>query len=295
MHVDQHSHKTRAALRDDNRGRLRPRRIRARLGAGAVVGLVIIVFAITTIITLAGKSGSTAAVDVASVSAGSSPAGSEPAGAVPAEAVPQGAVSTGAKPDPSAGPSETTTRASAGGTAGSRVVVHVLGGVTSPGLYTLPSGARVDDAIRAAGGTTGDADQSANNLARVLSDGEQIYVPAIGETPPTLDRAAGGRAAGDRAPGDRAPGDRAPNGGAPQGGSSSSASGSTANGVGEKVNINRADSEELQSLPRIGPVTASNIITYRRDNGDFASVDDLTLVSGIGPKTIEAVRERATV
>lgn len=290
MHVDQHSLRTRATLRDENRGRLRPRRIRVRLGAGAVVGLVIIVFAITTIITLAGKSGSTAAVDVASVSAGSVPAGAAPAGAGPAEAVPQGAVSTGPKSEPSAGPSETTTRTSAGGTAGSRVVVHVLGGVTSPGLYTLPSGSRVDDAIRAAGGTTGDADQSANNLARVLSDGEQIYVPAIGETPPTLDRAAGGRA-----PGDRASGDRAPDGGAPQGGSSSSASGSTANGVGEKVNINRADSEELQSLPRIGPVTANNIITYRRDNGDFASVDDLVLVSGIGPKTIEAVRERATV
>lgn len=134
--------------------------------------------------------------------------------------------------------------------------VHVLGAVESPGLYVLDLDARLVDAIAAAGGTTPDADLAAINLARVLTDGEQIVVPVVG-------------AAGTE-PGAAAPGD-------------------------DRVDLNTADQAALETLPRIGPALAERIIAWREENGRFQSVDDLLAVPGIGEKLLEGIRDGARV
>jgi len=130
------------------------------------------------------------------------------------------------------------------------IFVHVLGQVERPGLYELRTGDRVIDAIAAAGGFTDDADPGGVNLARILTDAEQLVVPAVGETPST-------------APGVAADG---------------------------RVDLNTADVAALDTLPRIGPAMAQRIIDWREQNGPISSVDDLLAVSGIGSKTVEALR-----
>lgn len=130
------------------------------------------------------------------------------------------------------------------------IFVHVLGQVARPGLYELREGDRVIDAIAAAGGTTPEADPAAVNLARLLSDGEQLAVPAVGETP-------------------------------------AAASGVASDG---RVDLNTADAATLATLPRIGPAMAQRIIDWREANGPITSVDELLAVSGIGAKTVEALR-----
>jgi competence protein ComEA len=133
--------------------------------------------------------------------------------------------------------------------AGSVVVVDVVGKVRRPGVYRLPAGARVDDALRAAGGALSGVDLSALNLARMLGDGEQIAVGVAGATDP-----------GTVAP---------------------SASGGTS-GAGP-VNLNTATLEQLDGLPGVGPVLAQHILDWRAAHGRFDSVDQLREVSGIGP------------
>ncbi|MCH6229708.1 ComEA family DNA-binding protein [Microbacterium sp. CFH 31415] len=135
--------------------------------------------------------------------------------------------------------------------------VHVSGAVTAPGLYVLAAGARVVDAVAAAGGFAADADQSAVNLARPVADGEQLHVPAQGETPD-----AGGPAA-------------------PAGDG--------------RVNLNTADVAALDTLPRIGEAMAKRIIDWREQNGRFTSVEDLLAVPGIGDKMLEALRDLVVV
>lgn len=139
------------------------------------------------------------------------------------------------------------------------VVVHVAGAVSAPGLYTLDGGARVADAVAAAGGAADGADLDALNLARVVVDGEQVRVPLKGE-------AAVGKFAG---------------------GGAASADG--------RVNINSADAAALEALPGVGPVLAARIAAYRDAHGPFASVDALDDVSGVGPAVLEKVRAVATV
>lgn len=136
------------------------------------------------------------------------------------------------------------------------LVVDVAGAVAFPSVVELPAGARVRDAIEAAGGLAPDADPSALNRAAPLSDGQQVYVPRQGEA---------------------APG----SGGTAQAGSSGSGSGAPAVGP---VNINTAGADELDALPGIGPATAQAIIEDREANGPFATVEDLMRVSGIGEK-----------
>jgi competence protein ComEA len=143
-------------------------------------------------------------------------------------------------------------------TSGSVVLVHVVGQVRHPGLVRLASGARVGDALRKAGGTTRRADLSAVNLARLVADGEQVFVPAPGQSPPS---AAG-------------PGPAA----APSAGS------------GSPVDLNAATESELDALPGVGPVIAGRIVAWRREHGRFASVEELTEVSGIGDATLERLR-----
>jgi competence protein ComEA len=145
------------------------------------------------------------------------------------------------------------------------VLVHVLGAVKRPGLVSLSTGARVVDAVAAAGGLTDDAEVSGINLARVVADGEQLVVPRVGEVvaPPT--------------------------GGA--GGGSPGASGAS----GAVVNLNTATQAELETLPRIGPALAGRILDYRTANGRFAAVTDLMKVTGIGQKVFDGLKDRIAV
>ncbi len=137
----------------------------------------------------------------------------------------------------------------------SPLVVHVDGAVAVPGVYELPEGSRVNDAIECAGGLAADADTSGINLAATIQDGEKIYVPAEGE-----EVSSTGSVSSDL------------------GGSSSAASSS---GL---VNINTADATELQLLPGVGEATAAAIIEDREANGPFSSPEDIMRVSGIGEK-----------
>lgn len=192
-----------------------------------------------------------------------------------ATGLPAAAVDPAAAPGP-ADPAATGPGAAdpAGAPAG-RIVVHVVGAVVSPGVVVLADGARVADAIAAAGGAASDADTEQLNLARVLDDGEQVRVPHAGEQLAAPD------------PGPSPPG--ASGGGAAAGSSGGSTPG------GGVVNINTAGVSELEALPGIGPALAARIVEYRDGHGPFASVDDLTDVPGIGPAKLEALRSQATV
>lgn len=175
------------------------------------------------------------------------------------------------EPGTGAGPSAGPGAAPPGGA--SVVFVHVHGQVASPGLFELPEGSRVVDVVAAAGGFTAEADQAAVNLARPLVDGEQLRVPAVGEVV------------------DGSPADGGPGGGA-VGGGGGAASGAAVDGV---VDLNLADDATLQTLPGVGPATAAAILAWRDENGRFRSVDDLLGVPGIGPKTLEKLRDRVRV
>lgn len=159
-------------------------------------------------------------------------------------------------------PSATTT---------SEVVVHVVGAVRRPGVYHLPPGARIEDAVRLAGGPAPDADVNAVNLAALARDGERIEVP--------LRAAANPQTASALVPvGGRPPGDGGGSGG------------KLRNPGQGTVNVNTAGEAELERLPGVGPATAARIIAHRKENGPFRSVDDLLAVSGIGPKKLAAMR-----
>ena len=142
------------------------------------------------------------------------------------------------------------------------LLVHVAGAVVEPGVYQLVGGARVRDAIVAAGGPTVTADSNALNLAASISDGAKVYVPTVGEElPPSL----------IASPGD-------PSGSIPAG----------------PIDVNAATPDELQTLPGVGPATATAIVAERERNGPFLDVDDLGRVPGIGPAKIEALRGLVT-
>ncbi len=153
-------------------------------------------------------------------------------------------------------PVETVAPVAAGPDAEAPVYVHVRGAVRSPGLHRLSSGARIVDAIAAAGGFAEKADEGALNLARTVSDGEQIDVPEMGAVPAV---------AGPGEPAD------------------------------SRVNLNTATDTELETLPRIGPALAGRIIAWRDEHGAFSSVDQLTDVPGIGDRMIEALRDLVTI
>ncbi|WP_454085991.1 ComEA family DNA-binding protein [Georgenia sp. Marseille-Q6866] len=149
------------------------------------------------------------------------------------------------------------------------VVVHVAGAVHEPGVVELPLGARVADAVAAAGGEQSDAELAVVNLARPLVDGEQVYVPRVGEEPPGAAGAPPDVGAGPVA------GESAAEGGV--------------------VDLNAADLAALDTLPGVGPAIAQRILEWRDANGPFHSVEELLEVSGIGPATLEKLRERVRV
>ena len=131
------------------------------------------------------------------------------------------------------------------------LLVHVSGAVRRPGIVALPAGARVVDALAAAGGPTAEAATDAINLAARVNDGQQVVLPEIG---------------------------------AP------AAAPATGSAGGGPVSLSAATAEQLETLPRIGPAMAARIIAYRDANG-LGSVDDLANVSGIGPKTLDGLRD----
>ncbi len=137
------------------------------------------------------------------------------------------------------------------------IVVSVVGRVVSPGLVTLPEGARVADALREAGGPVDGVDLSALNLARKLGDGEQIYVGV--PAPPGMDPVA--------------------------------ASAGPA-GVPAKVDLNTATLAALDTLPGVGPVTAQRIVDWRTTNGRFDSVEQLREIEGIGPSRFAKLKDQ---
>jgi competence protein ComEA len=140
------------------------------------------------------------------------------------------------------------------------VIVHVAGWVRQPGVYDLPSGSRIIDALEMAGGPRAGADLTLLNLAAPLTDGQQVLVPRRSE-----------QASGTTTP----------------------VAGSTPGTT--LVNVNTATPEELETLPGIGEVLASAIVAYREEHGPFTSIDQLIDVSGIGEVTLEEIRDFVTV
>ena len=141
------------------------------------------------------------------------------------------------------------------------ITVDVKGAVKSPGIYDLPVGSRVHDAVQKAGGLTEEADSKSLNLAQKVSDEALVYVPSRGEE--TSQRTASGTP------------------------SSTSKE--------KKVNLNKASLEELKQVKGLGGKRAQDIIDHREANGKFKSVDELKKVSGIGAKTIEKLKDYVTV
>ncbi len=142
------------------------------------------------------------------------------------------------------------------------ITVDVKGAVKSPGIYDLPVGSRVNDAVQKAGGLTEQADSKSLNLAQKVSDEALVYVPTKGEE--TASQQTGS-------------------------GTASSTS------KEKKVNLNKASLEELKQVKGLGGKRAQDIIDHRESNGKFKSVDELKKVSGIGAKTIEKLKDYVTV
>ncbi len=155
------------------------------------------------------------------------------------------------------------------------VTVHVIGEVNTPGVVTLEEGARIIDAINAAGGKTEEADLSRINLAYVVEDGVQIYVPSITEVANI----------GEDEKNDYIRED------AGEGIIISTATQEEGEEKQTKVNINTANLEKLQTLPGIGESTARKIVEYREQNGKFQSIEDIKNVSGIGDSKFNSLKD----
>jgi competence protein ComEA len=142
---------------------------------------------------------------------------------------------------------------------GGDVIVDVAGEVASPGVYRLPAGSRVNDAVKRAGGATGRADPESINLAARLADGQQIVVPSRAGSPAGVAVSA------------------------------TSADSAAASGP---ISLGTASVEELDTIEGIGPVTAQDIVDFRNQHGGVSSVDELDQIAGIGPATMDALRAR---
>jgi len=145
------------------------------------------------------------------------------------------------------------------------IVVHIVGAVLEPGVYSLPIKSRQQDAIEAAGGFLSDANPQALNLAAPLQDGDRIVVPTIPSDTPTP---------------------------ATNSSKSTIVELPSSNTL---ININTASQVDLENLPGIGPVKAQTIIAYRESNGFFGLIEDIQNVPGIGPKTFENLKSLITV
>jgi competence protein ComEA len=144
-------------------------------------------------------------------------------------------------------------------------LVHVLGAVAQPGVVTLPAGARVRDAIAAAGGLTADADPGELNLAATLTDGCQVIIGTLGQPRGEV----------------RASAETIATGGGPA--------------AADTINLNQATAEQLDTLPGVGPVTAQAILAWREASGPFTTVTQLQEVDGIGPATYARIEPHVSV
>lgn len=159
-----------------------------------------------------------------------------------------------------------------------KLVVHVEGAVQRPGVYTFDEGARVNDAVEAAGGALPEGVPGALNLAAPLTDGAKVYIFTRAELQPAAQPAA---------PADQP---RAREASFAPVKSTEAAAAPAGPRQPVSVNINTATAAELEAVPGIGPSTARAIVEHRSKHGAFRQVDDLTAVSGIGPKTLEKLR-----
>ncbi len=164
-------------------------------------------------------------------------------------------------------------------TSAQMIAVYVSGDVAKPGVYTLPEGSRVNDALAAAGGALPDADLEQINLAQKLADADHISVLKVGEPARATTSAVQTTGPSPTSPA-----------GAPPG-----AGASTKGTPGTKINLNTATAQELELVPGIGPVTAQRIITDREQNGPYTSVDNLTRVPGIKAGILAKIRDYLTV
>ncbi len=155
----------------------------------------------------------------------------------------------------------------------SDIFVHVCGQVMDPGVYELEAGSRVFEALEAAGGLTPEAAGEYLNQARILEDGQQVYVPSLEEAREGSQLWQASAANPD-----------AENSGAISGGASEG-----------KVNVNQATREELMTLTGIGEVKAEAIIKYREEHGSFGSIEELKEVDGIKDGTFQKIRDDITV
>ncbi len=146
------------------------------------------------------------------------------------------------------------------------ILVDVAGAVVRPSVVELTEGSRIFEAIEKAGGLTGEADMRGTNQAEVLMDGQKVYIPTKQEVQDIR-----------------------------EGSTTSIFSFQEESGRSGLININTADSETLQQLSGIGPVTADKIINYRNENGKFKSIEDIKNVNGIGDKTFEKFKSKITV
>lgn len=218
---------------------------RWRVGAGAAIVLVLVAAAVA--VAIAALRPSSAGI-LGGVDAGSGEAG--------------------------AGGSALTVSSTPTSTEPATLFVHVLGAVRDPGVYELPPGSRLMDAVAAAGGLAEDADAGAVNLARTMEDGEQLRIPRIGEEPPPDAEATAATAAA---------------------GSAGASGPSATAGASGLVDLNTASQAELETLPRIGPAMAQRILDYREQHGGFRAVEELREVSGIGDATYEQLAPLVTV
>ncbi len=229
---------------------LRGAEVRAR--GGAIVGLLVLALAVGVVFALR----------VAAAQRAAEPVPVAPRGTgIVARSVPSAFATDGGAPASTVGGEVAAT---AGGPV-RQVVVHVVGEVARPGVVRVPEGARVVDAVLAAGGPLPGADIERVNLARVVADGEQVHVPEPDEPLlPGTGAAAGG------------PGGGSPGGAGP-------------------VNLNTADAATLDTLPGVGPVLAQRILDWRAEHGRFSTVDELGEVSGIGDKLLAQLTPKVTV
>lgn len=159
------------------------------------------------------------------------------------------------------GPAQGSSAAAEASPSAAPIIVDVTGWVNRPGVYEFATGDRVIDAVERAGGARRGADLSLLNLAAPLTDGTQVIVSKQGVAGPAASTGIGG----------------------------------TGGATGSLININTASATEFETLSGIGEVLAAAIVDYRTENGPFASVDELEDVSGIGPSTLEEIRDQVTV
>ena len=162
----------------------------------------------------------------------------------------------------------------------STVIIHVTGCVAKPGVYKLPPGSRVNDAILAAGGLGPKADPDQLDLAARLIDGTQVFVPVKGTNPAAVNSAYDGKASSQLYLATQ------------QAGGAATSKGGGAKHPTGPVSLSTATADQLQSIPGIGPSTADRILDYRKTHGSFKSVNELTGIgAGIGPKKLEKIRK----